>query len=49
MRQGFIAATICSACQTPMENAEAEINAATLDYQGADAFGRLIARPRASL
>lgn len=31
-RQGAIVGLLCPSCQTPEENAEAEINAATLDY-----------------
>ncbi|UUE19877.1 hypothetical protein [Microbacterium sp. J1-1] len=40
--QGAVAGFICPTCQTPEENAEAEINEATLTYK-IDAFGRTIA------
>lgn len=45
VRQGVIVGTLCDRCQTPEENAEAEINAATLDY-GMDQLGRAVARPK---
>ncbi|RFA14236.1 hypothetical protein B7R21_06460 [Subtercola boreus] len=44
VRQGVPVAIICPACQTAEENAEAEINLATTDYLGADAFGRILGR-----
>ncbi|BFM23067.1 hypothetical protein [Microbacterium sp. che218] len=44
-KRGVIIGFLCSQCQTPEENAEAEINEATLDY-GVDAFGRAVARPK---
>lgn len=43
VRRGIIVGYLCPACQTSEENAEAEINEATLDYQGRDAFGRYTA------
>lgn len=42
MVQGVVAGFLCPACQTPEENAEAEINEATLTYK-IDAFGRTVA------
>ncbi|NDJ91469.1 hypothetical protein [Mycolicibacter kumamotonensis] len=40
-RQGVIVGYLCPDCQTPEENAEAEINLATLDYfVGADGLFR---------
>ena len=45
IRQGIVYAHVCPTCQTPEENAEAEINIATLHY-GVDALGRLVGRPR---
>ncbi|RFA15853.1 hypothetical protein B7R22_05450 [Subtercola boreus] len=47
MHQGVPVAIICPACQTAEENAEAEINEATLDYIGTDAFGRAVATSKA--
>lgn len=44
--RGIVFGFLCPGCQTPEENAEAEINSATLDYEGADAFGFLRARPK---
>lgn len=44
-RRGYIVGYLCPDCQTPEENAEAEINLATLDY-GRDQLGRIVARPR---
>lgn len=44
-RQGSVVGVLCSDCQTPEENAEAEINMATLDY-GVDEQGRALARPK---
>jgi hypothetical protein len=46
LRQGRIVGLLCPACQTPEENAEAEINQATLTYR-TDDLGRSIARPKA--
>ena len=45
VRAGIVVALLCPACQTPEENAEAEINAATLNYS-TDAFGRNIGTPK---
>ncbi|KXP08791.1 hypothetical protein [Tsukamurella pseudospumae] len=42
---GRIAWILCPACQTPGENAEAEVNEATLDY-GTGPLGEQIARPK---
>ena len=32
-KSGQVVAILCPACQTPEQNAEAEINAATIDYK----------------
>lgn len=42
-RNGAAVSFLCPDCQTPQENAEAEIKAATIDYSRArlDQFGRL--------
>lgn len=45
-KSGSLIAVICPRCQTPEENAEAEINEATLEY-GLDSRGRPAARPKA--
>ena len=45
--KGVLTGFLCPRCQTPEENAEAEINLATLDYR-ADAFGRIIVSPKAA-
>ena len=42
---GRIAEYLCPECQTPEENAEAEINLATLNY-ATDALGRIVGRPK---
>jgi hypothetical protein len=41
--KGYLTGVVCPDCQTPEENAEAEINDATLDYSKTeiDMFGRL--------
>lgn len=44
-RQGRIVALLCPECQTPEENAEAEINLATLDYHH-DSAGRVRGKPK---
>jgi hypothetical protein len=44
-RAGVVVGALCPDCQTPEENAEAEINAATLEYQP-DPHGRMTARPK---
>lgn len=45
-RGGVIVAVVCPECQTPEANAEAEVNAATVDYTvGAD--GRVRGKPKA--
>jgi hypothetical protein len=43
---GMVVALICSACQTPEENAEAEINRSAIDYStgGTDELGRAYVR-----
>lgn len=43
-RKGYIKGFLCPKCQTPEENAEAEINEATFEIVGTDAFGRAIGR-----
>lgn len=45
MKDGRPQFLLCPSCQTPEENAEAEINEATLRY-GVDVFGRGIAVPK---
>lgn len=47
-RSGVVHSYLCPACQTPEENAEAEINEATLNYSagGVDWLGRVYAAPR---
>lgn len=42
---GNVVDFICPACQSPEENAEAEINEATIRYS-TDAFGRLVGTPK---
>lgn len=42
---GVIVGYLCPSCQTPEENAEAEINSATTDYS-TDANGFLRGNPR---
>lgn len=45
MSRGVVVGNTCPDCQTPSENAEAEVNMATLEYtQGP--FGRIYARPK---
>ena len=45
MKAGLVVGVLCARCQTPEENAEAEINLATLEYD-VDAAGRVIGRPK---
>jgi hypothetical protein len=45
VRRGRVVGLLCPDCQTPEENAKAEVKAATLVY-GVDRFGRLAGRPR---
>lgn len=45
IKSGVIVGNTCPTCQTPEQNAEAEINEATLDY-GQDQFGRVIGKPK---
>lgn len=47
MSRGVAVGYICPTCQTPEDNAEAEINEATLDY-GLNPFGRVVGRPKLS-
>jgi len=44
-RRGVIVGFLCSSCQTPEENAEAEINDSTLDY-AVDSFGRVVGKTK---
>lgn len=46
LRAGWIVGITCPGCQTPMENAEAAVNEATLRYTGTDHLGRLTATPK---
>lgn len=46
-KAGYITEATCPRCQTPEENAEAEINIATLIYS-TDALGRWLCTPRYS-
>lgn len=46
MRKGVVLGYLCPLCQTPEDNAEAEANAAMLDYY-LDDDGRYRARPKA--
>ncbi|GAA4668526.1 hypothetical protein [Gordonia humi] len=48
-RSGRIVAVICPTCQTPEDNAEAEINEATIEYIGVTPDGRIYGRPKAVL
>ncbi|PND55524.1 hypothetical protein CRM90_22500 [Mycobacterium sp. ENV421] len=45
LHQGILIAIVCDLCQTVEENAEAEINVATLDYR-ATSDGRVMGRPK---
>lgn len=45
MSRGVPAGYLCPGCQTPEENAEAEVNQATLDY-AVRADGRAIGVPK---
>jgi hypothetical protein len=47
-RKGVIVGYLCPACQTPEENAEAEIKAATLSYFR-DSEGRVVTRPKTAI
>ena len=44
-KSGQVVAILCPACQSPEQNAEAEINAATIEYK-TDAFGRLAGKSK---
>lgn len=46
LRGGVVVEIICPSCQTAEENAEAEINEATLNYS-VDAFGRFVGASKA--
>ena len=46
LSRGVVVGATCPACQTGEENAEAEINLATLDYR-TDWLGRVQGRPKA--
>lgn len=46
MQHGVVVGFLCPDCQTPMENAEAEVNLATLRY-GPGPEGYLITTPKA--
>lgn len=46
VKQGIIVGFLCPNCQTVEEDLEAQVNEATIDYQGVDAFGRLVGRPK---
>jgi hypothetical protein len=46
--KGVIVGYLCPGCQTPDENAEAEIKAATLDYFR-DSEGRVLTRPKTAI
>lgn len=41
---GIVVGYICPGCQTPEEDLEAQVNLATTEYLGRDAFGRLVGR-----
>lgn len=43
---GIATGLLCPACQTSEEHLEAEVNLATIDYQGVDVFGRLVGVPK---
>jgi hypothetical protein len=45
-KSGRIVAHLCPGCQTPEENAEAELNLATQVYTGFDADGRVTGHPK---
>lgn len=45
MEAGVVVSVLCPACQTPDENAEAEINGATTVY-GRDALNRVRGLPK---
>lgn len=44
-KAGVVVGNLCPDCQTPEQNAEAEINEATLDY-GINALGLIVAKPK---
>lgn len=44
-KAGVVIGALCPTCQTPEENAEAEVNASTTAYSR-DAFGRTIGTPK---
>lgn len=45
LRGGVVQFALCGDCQTPEENAEAELNAATLTY-AKDELGRVVGTPK---
>jgi hypothetical protein len=45
LKSGVVVGFLCPTCQSPEENAEAEINMATLEY-ARDPLGRIVGRPR---
>jgi MinD superfamily P-loop ATPase len=45
LKAGAVAGFLCPTCQSPEENAEAEINLATLEYRR-DSLGRLVGRAK---
>jgi len=50
-RRGFLIGYLCPECQSPEENAEAEINEATLDYAAGflDQSGRQWAKSKVAM
>ncbi|MBF4613772.1 hypothetical protein [Curtobacterium sp. VKM Ac-1376] len=46
VKRGVVVGYLCPSCQTPEENAEAEINKATTEY-GVNAFGLLVGTVKA--
>lgn len=46
MQAGVAVGVLCPNCQTPAENLEAEVNAATTDYH-LDTWGRVRGNPKA--
>jgi len=47
-KAGIVVGYLCPSCQSPKENAEAQINESTIDYStgAVDQFGRLWAKPK---
>lgn len=46
LRRGVVVGFLCPRCQTAEENAEAEVNEATLDYLPRELDGRYRQRPK---